>query len=79
MHTLTVRTKFTFGDRVRFVSPTQGCSGTGRIIAITIDDQRQIDYVIAIKCGEDTEEMQPGILEQELTLLGDAVSSDAEV
>ena len=45
MHTLTIQTQFTFGDRVRFDSPTQGCSGTGTVYAITVDEARQIGRV----------------------------------
>ncbi len=68
MHTLLVRTKFTFGDRVRFDSQAQGYSGTGTIFAITIDAENQIDYIIAIRQGE-YDELQPGILENEITRL----------
>ena len=70
MHTLTVRTKFTFGDRVRFDSAIQGRSGIGTIFAITIDAERQIDYIIEINEGE-SHDLQPGILDHEITLLGD--------
>ena len=66
MHTLTVQTKYTFGDRVRFDSPTQRRSGTGTIFAITIDGEGMIDYMIAINGGAD---LQPGILENEITYL----------
>jgi hypothetical protein len=67
MHVLTVRTKFTFGDRVRFDSRAQGCSGVGTVYAITVDNELRIDYMIAL--GEDSDDrIQPGILEEEMTL-----------
>jgi hypothetical protein len=66
MHMLTIQTRFTFGDRVRFDSTTQGCSGSGKIVAITVDARGQIDYIIdtGISC------LQAGILEDEITPLG---------
>lgn len=48
MHALVIRSKFTFGDRVRFASRLQGCSGFGSIYAITIDVSAQISYMIDI-------------------------------
>jgi hypothetical protein len=69
MHTLTVHTKFTFGDRVRFDSAAQGCSGTGTVFAITVDKERQVDYLIEINRGAYSD-LQPGILEHEITLVG---------
>jgi hypothetical protein len=71
MHTLTVQTRFTFGDRVRFDSPTQQCSGSGTVFAITVDRDGQIDYMIEVRQGEFSE-LQPGILENEMTHLGAA-------
>jgi hypothetical protein len=68
MHSLTIRTKFTFGDRVRFDSPTQRCAGQGAIWAITIDAEGFVDYMIRL----DDDEFQPGILENELSLLANA-------
>jgi hypothetical protein len=68
MHSLTIQTKYTFGDRVRFDSASQGGSGTGRIFAITVDAQRQIDYIIEIDQGSYTD-LQPGVLEHEIELL----------
>jgi hypothetical protein len=67
MHTLTIRTKFTFGDHVRFDSRIQGCRGTGTIFAITVDLEGQIDYLIRL--DDDPGDLQPGILENEITLL----------
>ncbi len=70
MHSLTLLTKYTFGDRVRFNSRMQSCSGTGRIFAITIDEDRKIDYMIEIDLEEVSDiHMQPGILEDEITYL----------
>jgi hypothetical protein len=75
MHTLTVRTKFTFGDRVKFDSPTQSRSGVGKVFAITVDAEWHIDYMIEIDRGEYT--VQPGILEDEILLLdADSVVTD---
>ncbi len=68
MHTLSVQTKFTFGDRVRFDSPTQSCSGSGTIFAINIDARGEVDYVIE---QDDEPYAQGGILENEITLLAD--------
>ena len=69
MHTLTVRTRFTFGDRVRFDSLTQMCSGKGTIHAITVSPDGSIDYMIELIRG-DYIDIQPGILEHEITLIG---------
>lgn len=73
MHSLTVRTKFTFGDRVRFDSKVQGCSGLGTICGITMHDDGEVDYMIRymIKQG-DQDVLQPGILQDEITLLADS-------
>ena len=68
MHTLTVRTRFTFGDRVRFDSKAQQCAGEGTVFPITIGADGQIDYLIEIQRTGYTD-LQPGILEDELTLL----------
>jgi hypothetical protein len=69
MHTHTIRTRFTFNDRVRFDSSIQQCSGVGKIYAITFDGDGQFDYMI--DTGRDGfREIQPGILENEITLLG---------
>jgi hypothetical protein len=72
MHTLTVRTKFTFGDRVRFDSKVQGCSGSGTICGITMYDDGEIDYMIRyITRQGEPETLQPGIVQDEITLLAD--------
>lgn len=68
MHRLIVITKFTFGDRVRFESTAQGCNGIGTVFAITVDRERNVDYLIEIDRGTYTD-LQPGILEHEITLL----------
>jgi hypothetical protein len=66
MHTLTIQSRFTFGDRVRFNSRQQGCSGTGTIRLITVDERGEVDYTIEPD-GEDS--WQPGIVEDEITRL----------
>lgn len=78
MHTLTIRTRFTFGDRVRFDSVLQHCRGTGTISAITVDGDGHIDYLIEISRG-DYSDLQPGILENEITLLENDAESVGEV
>jgi hypothetical protein len=65
MHTLTIQTEFTFGDRVEFDSRLQGCSGVGTIYAITIDDQMHVDYIIAVEAES---ALRAGIQEHEITL-----------
>lgn len=65
MHTLTLRTKYTFGDHVQFASHTQGLSGSGKVVAITVDAEGHIDYLIDISTGEFSE-LQPGIYEDEI-------------
>ena len=69
MNTLTIRTKFTFGDRVRFDSATQKRTGFGSIFAIMIDKYEQITYMIDTSVGEYTDILQPAILEHEITLI----------
>ena len=68
MHTHTIRTRFTFGGRVRFDSQMQRCAGEGTVVAITVGAEGQIDYMIEVVGGDDL--LQPGILESEITLLG---------
>jgi hypothetical protein len=72
MHSHTIRTRFTFGDRVRYDSPTQQCKGTGTICAITIGPDHVVDYMIEIE-RDGYSEIQPGILENEITLAEDRV------
>ena len=68
MHTHSVRTRFTFGDYVRFDSQLQRVSGEGRIIAITFGSQGQIDYIIQPEDerGIHLENAFAGILEHEM-------------
>jgi hypothetical protein len=66
VHTHTLRTKYTFGDRVRFDSPTQRRSGTGTICVITFDGYGRIDYIIEV---DGQPYMQGGILEDEISYL----------
>lgn len=68
MHTITIRSKFTFGDRVRFDSKAQHRSGTGTVFAITMAHDGQIDYIIEIPMGGYSD-LQPGIYENEMILL----------
>jgi hypothetical protein len=68
MYTHTIRTRYTFGDYVQFVSPTQRASGEGRILAITFGPDGEVDYVIQ----PENESGQPegmgfgGVLESEI-------------
>lgn len=83
MHIHTVRTKFTFGDRVRFDSVIQRRSGAGIVCAIIFQEDGMVDYMIAVGMkswgtGETIDEIQPGILESEMTLL-DTVEPDATI
>lgn len=66
VHTLTVRTRYTFGDRVRFDSKLQGCDGVGTVFAITVDFEGRIDYIIEVDRGGYSD-LQAGILEHEIT------------
>ena len=65
MHTHTIQTKFTFGDKVQFDSPFQRASGSGTIVGITLGPENQIDYLIDTGDGF----LQGGIEEHELTLI----------
>lgn len=67
MHVHTVRTKYTFGDRVRYVSQMNG-SGTGSILLIDFDEQGQVAYTIQVDGQPD---LQGGILDDDITLLTD--------
>lgn len=68
MHQFTVSTKFTFGERVNFDSVTQHLSGTGTVVAIIIEATREAYYMLVVDPPE-VERIQPGILEEEMTLL----------
>jgi len=65
MHSLNIITKYTFGDRVCFDSPTQLRNGNGKIVGIMIDEFMVITYMIAIEPG-DYDDVQAGILESEI-------------
>jgi hypothetical protein len=58
---------YKFDDLVRFDSRAQGFSGKGKIVAITIDVQGNIDYWVDI--GEKIQLIQGGIYEDEITML----------
>jgi hypothetical protein len=68
LHVHTLRTKYQLGDRVRFTSPTQHCSGSGIIEAITIYFHGRLDYMILLEETKDHFHVQPGILEEEISL-----------
>jgi len=66
-HTLEIQARFTFGDKVSFDSQLQECSGAGTIFGITVDRDMFVTYMIAIDY-DSYDELQPGILENEMTL-----------
>lgn len=66
MHTITITTKFRFGDRVKYKSRLMGCAGVGTIVGITLHKDLPILYEI----DEGPPELiQPGILEDEIVLV----------
>lgn len=67
MHTHTIRTRYTFGDRIRFSSVVQGLGGTGTVYAICFSGDGIIDYLIAV--DGDIGHVRGGIEEHEMTLL----------
>ena len=70
MHQIAVQCRFTFGDVVRFDSPSQGCSGTGKIVGVNIYDDWTYSYTVEI--GQDGYEVyQPGIAEKEISGMAD--------
>ena len=69
MHALTIRTRFAFNDHVRFDSQTQRCSGQGKVFAITIGADGQIDYWVETMRDDGCSDLQAGILEDELSLM----------
>lgn len=71
MHVHTVRTKYTFGDRVRYASQMNG-SGTGTIISIAFHPDPDYYYFIEI---DGSREIAGGILDADITPLAD--TSDA--
>jgi hypothetical protein len=67
MHVHTVRTRYTFGDRVRYVSQMNG-SGTGTIISIAFHETPDYYYFIEI---DGSREIAGGILDADITPLTD--------
>jgi len=65
MQSFIIQPTYKFGDIVRFDSRAQGFSGRGKIVAITIDVQGNIDYMLDI--GKQL--LQPGIYEDEIRQL----------
>ncbi len=68
MHVHTVRTKYTFGDRVRYVSQFNG-SGTGKISGICINGTEPYYYFVDLDDGSG--ETAGGIFDDDITLLTD--------
>lgn len=68
MHTQVFKTKFTFGDEVRFDSEMHRLSGQGTVFGITLAHDGTIDYIIEIH-HKGYSDLQPGILEHEITLI----------
>jgi len=66
MHTLTVTTRYGFGENVKFDSWRQKYKGTGKIIAITIWDDKSYEYTLEICKGGCDYDYQPGICEDEI-------------
>jgi len=69
MHSLSAFTIFTFGDRVKVQSHTQKKTGFGKVVAITIDDQGNHHYTVALETDGRDFVYQPGILANELCLV----------
>jgi hypothetical protein len=67
MHVHTVRTKYTFGDRVKYASHFNG-SGTGTICGIEFDPTGRISYFIEV---DGSPYVQGGIEDDDITLLTD--------
>jgi hypothetical protein len=59
LHALTIRTKYQFGDLVRFDSVNG--KGTGKVHEIMLDRYGEVSYVIDINA-----QLQPGIYESEI-------------
>jgi fibrillarin-like rRNA methylase len=53
MHTLTIRTKFTFGDRVRWKPMSEHRPATGTVVGILIDARRPIKYRYCVEVDDD--------------------------
>ena len=70
MHTHTVRTRFTFGDHVKYRSRLMGCAGSGIVVGITIFADLPVAYEIDPNVeGHPAQLIQPGILEDEMELV----------
>jgi hypothetical protein len=75
MHVHTVRTKYTFGDRVRYASRHNG-SGTGTIIGIVFHETPDYYYYIEI---DGSREIAGGIMDDDITPLPDDPDVSAPV
>jgi hypothetical protein len=71
MHSLTIQTKYKFGDRVSFDSQSQSCRGVGVIFGVCLDINGHLDYMIEYDSIAGPI-IQPGILEREISGLLDA-------
>ena len=70
MHSITIQTKFRFGDLVEFASKLNGWSGVGKVFAITLDVHGLVDYMVDV--GTDAiSDLRPGIEESEMKLVTD--------
>jgi hypothetical protein len=74
MSTFAIQTKHTFGQTVRFDSRMQRLSGVGTILAITVDAEKCIDYMVEIE-RDGYQAFQPGIYEDEVVGLFENGSS----
>jgi hypothetical protein len=74
-HRHVIHTRFNIGDRVRFDSKHQHCSGTGTVFAFTVEADGYIDYTIEVdgevhrESGRSYPVSQPGIEADCMTLL----------
>jgi hypothetical protein len=68
MHTITIQTKFRFGDLVEFDSKLNGWSGVGKVFAVTIDVHGHKDYMVDVST-DGFVDVRPGIEECEMKLL----------
>jgi hypothetical protein len=75
MHVHTVRTRYTFGDRVRYSSQYNG-SGTGTIISIAFH-QDAADYYYFIEI-DGSREVAGGIMDADITLLDSAAGNSQQ-
>jgi hypothetical protein len=68
MHTITIQTRFKFGDLVEFASKWNGWSGVGKVFAVTFDVHGHLTYMVDIGI-DGISEQRPGIEESEMKLL----------